>query len=489
MAYIIPQDRRQLFLHSCLDELVSPNHPVRILDAFVEEVFGPLLDREYTVGKRDTGRPAYSPRTLLKLYLYGYLVRIPSSRRLEVESQRNIELICLLQELSPDHKTIANFRSVHGELIQKAAQLFRQFLKGSGYIRGSVIGLDGTRVKANASVRRTMLTEERLRRRIQVAENQILEYLELLDRADTVEESGDGDEDFSEKEALLEEVARLRQQIVRLEAAQEIVESSDRSLVSQTDPEAPLMRTSEGKVPAYNVQMAVDDAHNLIASAVVTQDETDFEQLVPMLQVLETEVDIVPDVVLADTGYSDLGDIQAIQKKGKTRCFIPENDQPVRNRQVQFRYDGGTDRYICSEGRPLEALYKGVYNKRKNAYVDVYEGTECRTCAIAAACTSSKRGVRTLRVFHGAPWRESYRRQLASREGRAWLRMRKALVEHPFGTLKGWMGKIPLLLRGRYKVQTEIDIYTTVYNLKRLLTIDDFDEIMGKIRAFRLQMG
>lgn len=185
--------------------------------------------------------------------------------------------------------------------------------------------------------------------------------------------------------------------------------------------------------------------------------------------------------LLADTGYADLGDIQQIQTEAPTRCYIPENDAPVKNRPVQFVYEPAHDHYRCSAGQTLQLITRGRYRKNKDAYIDIYRGTGCEGCPMQTGCTRAADGVRQLRIFHGAPWRHQYACQLASRYGKARLAERKGIIEHVFGTLQYWMGQIPLKLRGLRKVQTEIDLYATGYNLKRWFGLGSFKELMGEI--------
>jgi len=280
-------------------------------------------------------------------------------------------------------------------------------------------------------------------------------------------------------------IDKLHAKIRRLEALKEELERQETTQISPADPEARLMRSARGgKYPAYNLQTAVDSAHKMIVIGAATQQATDFELLEPMVWAAAGLLGREPDEVLADTGYADLGDIQRIQNQGTIRCYVPENDTSKANQPVSFTYKAETDTFECSQGRPLLPVAKGRYNKRKDAYIDHYRGSECTECPVAGECTKAKDGVRTLRVFHGAEWREQYKKQLSSRYGRERIAERKALVEHPFGTLRYWMGHIPLKLRGLKKVQTEIHLYTAGYNIKRWSGLAPFEELLDQVNQW-----
>ncbi|MEX0769122.1 MAG: IS1182 family transposase, partial [Balneolaceae bacterium] len=497
MAYISLPDRGQLTFMNKLDDLVSPEHPVRVIDTVVERLVQEnpgLFALEGSTGTSRTGRPAYPPALMLKLYIYGYLIGVSSSRKLQAEAQRNIELIWMLNTQTPDFKTIADYRKDNGDHIKWATRKLTEFLRDNGYITGQRLAVDGTKLKAYTGDQ--MLTRQKIDDRLNKAHQLLENYLVQLaqsDQADEQLEAGyDGQEDDPGKSTgpeALEEIDRLQRRIAQLEAQKAELENQQTEKISPADPEARLMRSAKVTQPSYNLQIGVDSEHKMIALGRITNEGNDFEQLIPMYNGLTEWLGARPKELLADTGYCDLGDIKAIQEQGFTLCYVPENNTVPKKKKIQFTYNPDEDRYYCSQNRPLERVGKGYYDSEKQAFIETYRGTQCQTCPIQSQCTSAASARRSLKVFHGAKWREHYRRQLASRKGRMLVRQRKALAEHPFGTLKYWMGRIPLLLRGKDKVQTEIYLYVSAYNVKRLTGCACFKRIISQINAYNWKVN
>ena len=487
MPTIIPTDRSQMTFMTSLEDMVTPDHPVRLMDALIDKIIAQDTEHfDHLAPQSSVGRRGYSAATLIKLYMYGYVHGISSSRKLEAEATRNIEVIWLISGLTPSYKVIADYRKDHPDQIQRVNEQVVRFMADSGWISGERIAIDGTKLKAYTGW--DMVDGEKLNKSLEAARERLDGWLGQLvanDLADELDEPDPDDGRPSGEPELMERIGRLRQKIRRLEGLKEELARQDTSRISPADPEARLMKSARGgKYPAYNLQTAVDSAHKMIVVGAVTQEPTDFELLEPMVWAAAGRLGREPDEVLADTGYADLGDIQRIQTQGSIRCYVPENNAPTANRPITFDYKPETDTFECSQGRPLEPVVKGSYNKTKDATMDRYRGTECTDCPVAGECTTAKDGVRTLTVFHGAEWREQYRRQLASRYGRKRIAERKTLVEHPFGTLRYWMGQIPLNLRGRKKVQTEMNLYTAGYNVKRWSGLAGFDELMDQIKGW-----
>jgi hypothetical protein len=284
----------------------------------------------------------------------------------------------------------------------------------------------------------------------------------------------------------MERIGRLPQKVDRLEGLKEELARQQTTRISPADPEARLMRSARsGKHPAYNVQISVDSANKMIVAASATDHANDFKQLTPMAWLSAARLGKIPGEVLADTGYADLGDVKAIEEQTTATCYIPENDTPLKNRSIQFTYHPDDDQYECSQGRPLIPKVKEQFHKAKQAYVDNYQGTRCLECPVATECTSAKSGIRRLRVYHGAEWRHTYAKRLASRYGKERVAERKGIVEHVFGTLRYWMGQIPLKLRGLCKVQTDIDLYSGAYNIKRWTSMEaSFKELMDEVAGW-----
>lgn len=467
-----------------LDDMVAPDHPVRLLDALIDRIIDTAPEFfNHLAPQSSVGRRGYSAAALIKLYMYGYIHSISSSRKLEAEAGRNIELIWLVSGLTPSYKTIADYRRDHLEQLGRVNEQVVRFMIDSGWISGERLGFDGTKLKAYTGWE--MSEQKSLEKQLERARRQMEEWLRRLAENDVADELVDTDSDhdeFGDEAEVMREIDRLHQKIERLEGLKKELECRGVNHISAADPDARLMRSARaGKYPAYNVQLSVDSAHKMIVAGQASDQPTDGEQLLPVYWLSVERLGRTPAEVLADTGYADLGDIQAIEDQTPTRCYIPENNTSKSKQPIQFSYAAEQDRYICSQGRPLEAVAKGRYNKRKKAYVDVYRGIDCNSCGVSNDCTKASDGIRMLRVFHGAEWRHEYGKRLSSRYGKQRIRERKQLVEHVFGTLRYWMGQIPLKLRGIQKVQAEIDLYSSGYNLKRWFTLDSFEELMKQV--------
>ena len=484
MRYIQPQDRAQLILMNSLDDLVPAAHPARIIDSVVEQMVA--TNRELFVddgSESDPGRPAYSPQTMLKLFLYGYLINCRSSRKLEAETKRNIELMWLLGTLSPDHWVIAAYRRVHGDQIKTAAKLFRQFLHAKGYIKAERVAIDGTKVKANA--RREVLTIERIDKRLDHLDHQLDEYLSKFadndlhdDLAEEVE-AFDGDSVVNRH--LMDKIVALQKQIEQLTSHKEAIQESGKTYYSPTDPEAPLMKTRDGKMPGYNVQSVVDDAHHMIADIEVLTDQEDHGALPVMVESLHEELGVTPHEILADAGYFVPDIIERVASRTNAECYIPVPERKEDPTAIQFQYNLSTDTYTCSADKPLVLIQK---NRRKNNTVaNVYRGTQCTDCQLREHCTTSNKG-RMLYRYHNQEWRDSFKQRMGKPSSRAIRALRKGIVEHPFGTIKLIGGKLPLLLRGVAKVATEMNLYATAYNLIRLLNCSSWDTINEQIASY-----
>lgn len=471
MHYIKAENRQQYTLANSLDDMISLDHPVRIIDMVIEKILQQSPEQFAHKGKQEVGRRSYSPGTLLKLYMYGYINGISSSRKLEVEANRNIEAKWLLGNLCPDHKTISDYRKNNGDKIRLLTLEFRKFLKQLGYIKGETIGLDGSKIKANAN--RNMITVENIVHRIQGCQKHLTEYLNRLQSNDIADDLCDEMEAIEGYDPfLVNKIVDLQKQIEQLKQQQIEMEQADIRHYSPTDPDARLMKTRDGKLPAYNMQTVVDAEHKMIVAAEVTNAPTDIEQLKPMLLCCEQQMDIVPQEALCDKGYYNPEQIKQVQSNEITTCFIPvaENNQRIKDKsnKITFSYDESKREYTCSEGKAL--VFKAGNVKKRNRIADLYQGVQCMYCTLKAQCTKAKEG-RLLYRYHDNIWMNEYEVRMKNTTAKEKIQLRKQLVEHPFGTIKYWMGKIPLRLRSKLKVQTEIDLYTTAYNLKRFINI------------------
>jgi len=488
MQYIQPADRHQMQLMSSLEDLVVADHPVRIIDKIIDSIIKSDKERFEKERATEIGRPKYHDSIHIKLYLYGYFNGISSSRKLEVETHRNKEVIWLLGGLTPDHWTISNYRKEKGEDIKYVTKKFREFLKGSGYIKLRTVAIDGSKVKANTN--RDMLTVDKIEKKLKGIEKKTEEYLSKITENDRREDVLDeieieGIEPINRK--YFDKIIEMQKQLEKLQNQKEILERESRKYISGSDPEARLMKSRDGKIPGYNVQIAVDEEHKMIADSEVVTDEADNEMLHRMIESIKEELGEVPKEAIADCGYNTPDLIEAIEKKEKgIEIYVSQQQTQKDKEEIKFEYDEEKDEYKCSEGKRLVLVQKNKL--KRSSLANVYQGIECQGCPIRNQCTSSKKG-RTVQRYLNQKWRDDYKKKMQSKLGKAKTSIRKTIVEHPFGTIKYLMGKIPLKLRGKEKVSTEINLYTTVYNIKRLINVDPFEVIVGKLHEYQWKIA
>jgi len=463
LSEIIPKSRYQSEIFSSLDDQVDESSMARIIDKVVDKIY-PSEQRKPGKEKEvsEVGRPEYPRGDLLKLYIYGYIHRIKSSRRLERESRVNIEVMWLMGKLSPDHWTISNFRKDNQEQIKQVIKSFNKFLLESGYLEGKTIVIDGTKLKANASSRGNMNLEE-LKERVQQTDDKITYYLEVFNKTDEYEE---------EIEELQKEKQELERQIEQLK-------KENKKVYVKTDPDSNIIKTKEGKQAAYNVQISCDGKHKIIVATDVNSQANDFKQLDNMYkQSKEMLGDRKPDEIIADAGYYVPEQIEKIEKEEKVSTYV----SPLPERKKgEFEYDAPKDQYTCQKGKALvfEKEKKDVRGRRKR----YYRSGQCEGCSIRKECTGSDKGRIKIRYVN-QDFRDSYRERMMQKESKEKIKLRKAIVEHPIGTIKLWLGKNPLLLRGKEKVKTEIRLVSLSYNLLRIFNIDGYESLSNNIENY-----
>lgn len=484
MKYIEQLDRHQYQLMSSLDDLVEAEHPVRIIDQIVESIV--INNKGRFEKERETlaGRPSYHESVLIKLYLYGYFNGISSSRKLEVETHRNKEVIWLLGGLRPDHWTISNYRKDNSENIKFVTKKFREFLKRSGYIKLKTVAIDGSKVKAYTN--RDMLSKEKIESKLEGIGKKIEEYLGKIAqsdlRDDIIDELGSQDSSQLLNGKYLEKIIELQKQVEDLKKQKDILDKEGRNYISSSDTDARLMKSRDGKIPAYNVQIVVDSENKLIADSEVVTDENDNAVLPKIIESIKEELGQLPEEALLDTGYNTPDLIEEVENNEAIRIYASQDNTARDKEAIKFEYDESNDEYKCSLGKRLTLFQSN--KKLKKSHANVYQGIECEGCPIKSQCTNSKKG----RIYHrylNQQWRDQYKKKMLSRIGKKKISQRKAIVEHPFGTIKYLMGRIPLLLRGLEKVKTEINIYTTAYNLKRLTNLEIFENLVMKIENYK----
>jgi transposase len=476
--FVEGEDRRQAtLLPESLEDYVAEDNPVRVIDVFIDELDLGALSFAGVVPEA-TGRPAYHPATLLKIYLYGYLNRIQSSRRLERETQRNIELMWLTGRLMPDFKTIADFRRDNGPAIRAACAQFIMLCRQFNLFTRAVVAIDGSKFKA-VNNRDKNFTVAKVAKRIEQVEASIARYLAALDRADRQ----DGDVAEAKTARLKEKIEGLRRQMQSLKEMGKQVEVSPDKQVSLTDPDARSMATS-GKgtgIVGYNVQVAVDAEHHLIVAHEVTNIGSDRAQLASMGRKAREATGWEEVTVLADRGYYNGDEVLACEGSGVLPC-IPKTQTSGNAKRglftvADFIYDAENDRYTCPAG---EHLTKGKVRSDRRDNIDHYRNlTACSTCALKPRCTPDK--VKRVKRWEHEGVLDKMQARLERMPDA--MTIRRQTVEHPFGTLKAWMGGTHFLTRTLEKVKTEMSLQVLAYNMKRMINIFGVKPLMKAIVA------
>jgi transposase len=468
MSYIQGTGRhQQTLLPEAVDDYIEANNLVRAVAAFVE-----CLDFEKLKFERaepaETGRPGYDPRMMLGIYLWGHLNRIRSSRRLERECQRNLELIWLTGRLFPDFKTIANFRKDNGPAIQQVLVEFRLWCESEELYGKELAAIDGSKFKAVNSMDRNF-TKPRLAKLVKHYEEKVERYLQELDEADRAE--GEEEEKKFTTEELAKKIEGLKERLKRHQEWQEQLEKSGENQLSLTDPDARLMRGSKGTDVCYNLQTAVDSKHKLIVAIEVTNACADQGQLADIAQQTKEALGVETLEVVADAGYFDSRSLKECEE-AQIVTYVPVDPRETKGifSISQFVYDAATDSYTCPAQAQLTFVRQYQRSRpRGEQGLRLYATTACSDCALRAQCTKSKRHGRRIErlqdqdVLDRQHARNRLRQELA--------RLRSSLIEHVFGTCKRGMDHNYFLTKGKEKVTTEACLMALSYNFKRVSAI------------------
>ncbi len=464
--FVEAADRHQSsFLPACLEDYVDADNPVRIIDAFVDEL--DLAELGFArVQPASTGRPGYAPGTMLKLYVYGYLHQLTSSRKLEREAGRNIELMWLTGKLAPDFKTIADFRHDNASAIQIACQRFVAICRALGLVGGSMVAIDGSRLRA-VNTHEKNYTKGKLARRKGHVEESIARYLAELEDADCI----DTGPATPRIEHLTERLASLRGRLGELEEIGRQLEASPDQQVSLTDPDARAMATGSDHrgVVGYNVQAAVDTEHHIVVATKVTNRGHDRSHLLEMAKAAKAEIGASEMIAIADRGYYEGEQIRACAEAGIVPIVPKPNTSPAQARgfwdKGMFVHEAETDTYRCPAGAQLQKRFARVEGGK---LIGVYFNQKaCSACASRPLCTAGKEK-RIRRWEHEAVLDAMERKLQAMPEAMA---VRRCTVEHVFGTIKGWMGATHFRTRGLKNVATEASLAILAYNIKRAIAV------------------
>ena len=470
-------DRGQSTLFpALLDDYVAEDNPVRAVDVFVD---GLDLDKLGFVGVQplDTGRPGYHPGMMLKLYIYGYLNRVPSSRRLERECQRNIEMIWLTGQLAPDFKTIADFRKNNGRAIREVCREFVALCRKLDLLVAASVAIDGSKFKA-VNARDKNFTEAKMKRRLERIDESIARYLSQLETADR---HGDAVPE-AKVVRLKDKIEKLREETVRLNTINaEMMKSADKQ-ISLTDPDARSMATS-GKdtgIVGYNVQIAVDTQHHLIVAHEVTNVGTDRHQLANMAGQARDEMAVETLEAVADRGYYDGEEIRACEEADITvtlpKPMTSGAKAAGRFGKQDFVYVAADDVYRCPAGERLTYHYTNVEDGKT---LRRYWTSTCKTCTLKAQCTTGPE--RRISRWEPEAVLEKVQNRLDHNPNA--MGVRRQTAEHPFGTMKCWMGATHFLTKKLPKVATEMALNVLAYNMKRVMTIVGVGGLLEAMRA------
>jgi transposase len=484
-------------LPSRIEDYVGPDNPVRAIESFVCALdLAKLGFRHADRGADESGQPPYDPADLLKLYLYGYINQVRSSRRLEREACRNLELIWLLRNLRPGYRTIANFRKENWEALKAANRSFVLLARQLGLVGGTVVAIDGSFFHGDAS-KASIFTRKRLAEQIAKLDQEIEAYGKSLEDNDAAEAKeprkdrsggddgrGDGGDIGARVAALMARRSRAQVDLARLE-------ESGETQLSLTDPDARLLVKSGQGVAGYNVQIAVDDKHKLIVESEVVNDSSDVGQLHAMAKAAKDVLEAEALQALADEGYYSSLELKACEDDGiKAYVPVPEGrGQPEKKGRFglkSFSYDAAADAYRCPSGallRPMEGRWENTSGRSEIRYVSSTK--TCRACPLRTRCLSPKASRRTIGRWEHEDVLDRHRARMQGAD--ELMGRRSAIVEHPFGTLKCRAGYRHFLVRGFDKVRGEWSLMALCYNLTRVLNILGFERFAACMaKAFLL---
>jgi transposase len=473
-------DRQQaMLLPECLDDYVDENNPVRAIDAFVD-----LLDLAvlgFNAEPAATGRPGYHPGLMLRIYLYGYLNQIQSSRRLERECGRNIELIWLTGRLKPDFKTIADFRKDNGPAIRKVCQQFVALCRDINLLDGRVVAIDGSRFKAvNAKAKN--YTRGKLRQKLSEIDTAIQRYLSELDRADEVMEKTGTALPEARIERAGRKLAHLQKEATRYRSIERRMDETGEAQVSLSDPDARSMATTARmpRIVGYNVQTAVEAENHLIVAHEVTMLGYDRDAL-SMMAIAARDAMAADQIgVIADKGYYKGEEIVASEEAGIS-VVVPKpmtSNAAARGRfdKADFAYDSAQDIYICPAGERLTYRFTGQQDGKA---IRSYWSGACADCVIKDKCTTSKE--RRIRRWEHEDVLDRVQQRLD--EDPAQLAVRSMTVEHPYGTIKSWMGATHFKMRTLKNVATEMALHVLAYNMTRVMNVIGIPAMIAAMKA------
>ena len=476
MLYIKGEDRNQITLFpEAVDDYIASDNPVRVIEAFVNSLDMQELGFQRAMPK-NIGRPPYDPKDLLKLYLYGYLNRTRSSRRLETEASRNLELIWLLRKLKPDFKTIADFRKDNSKALKGVFKHFTKICKEWDLYGKEVIAVDGSKFRASNS-KRNNYNQKKIQKHLKYIDEKINNYLKELDDNDQAE----ADIHVPSVEEIQKRIEELKNNKGKYMTLQQQMEESGATEVSTTDPDARLMAVNNNGVEvSYNVQTAVDQKHKLVVESEVINNPSDQGRLSTMAKQAKKELGVEEIKVLADKGYystkelinCEINHIETYVTKQRCTGNIANSDFQA----DKFQYNQEQDVYLCPVG---QSLYPSRIREVEGVEYQTYKNFRaCKDCYLKKQCTKAQKG-RTISRNLAQPLLDEVDRR--TRKNKQLYRQRQMIVEHPFGTIKRVWGYNCFLTRGLNSVSAENKLHLLAYNLRRVINILGVEEIVKRL--------
>jgi transposase len=488
MQYITGTNRHQT-VFTTLEEQVSVDNAVRLIDVFVEKLDAAKLGFTTTVLKAE-GRPPYAPQLLLKLYLYGYLNKIRSSRKLEKECGRNTELQWLLQHLVPNYHTIADFRKLHAQALKNMFKLYVQFLADAELLGKTTLAADGSKFKAVNS-KKNNYNQKKIDKHLQLIEDKTARYLQELDELD--QQESHTDELAVKKEKIAEGLKKLKERSIKYDTLQEQLNQTDDKQISTTDADSRSILIVKSIVEvAYNVQNVVDDQHNLIVQTEATN-TNDGKALYQSVSQAKANLQLTKQdrvMVLADKGYHTGAELHQCQQENMITHVAYKEQPSVKHIAAgflseNFEYDKATDSYTCPAGATLTSL--GTWHNKKGEANETsyrfktYRTSACKSCALKQQCTKLNK-----RIIHRSEYQDAVDTNDNNiKQNPQYYKRRQAIVEHPFGTIKRQWGFTHTLMKGREKVNGEMNLIMFCYNFMRTKSILGFEKMLEAINNWQ----
>ena len=490
MQFIQGTNRHQTYF-SRLNDQVGTDNPVRLMDAFVDKLDLQKLGFINTIHKSE-GRPPYAPGVLLKLYLYGYLNKIRSSRKLEKECSRNIELQWLLQNLQPNYHTIADFRKLHVVALQSMFRLYVHFLDEAGLLGKTTIAVDGSKFKAVNS-KKNNYNQKKIDKHQQFIKDKAEKYLQELDELDKQEQASNKEELQAKREKIQQGLEKLKERTIKYDSLQQQLNNTTDKQISSTDPDSRSIIIVKNIVEvAYNVQNVVGDKHNLIVQTQATN-TNDGKALHKAAMQAKQNLQLQKEdalMALADKGYHTGAELKACQQD-KIITHVAYKEQPgvkhIANEFLaeSFCYDKQADTYTCPAGAVLTSL--GTWHNKKGEAGETsyrfktYRTDACKNCPLKNQCTKLPK-----RIIQRSEYQDAVDiNDNNIKQNPQYYKRRQAIVEHPFGTIKRHWGYTHTLLKGMQKVNGEMNLIMFCYNFLRTKNILGFDKMLEAIKNWQ----